>query len=505
MIRLFQARVLESTDPWEKLEIDPATRALAEQAANTAGLSLEDWLERAILRAGSAAVPVKPVETLPATIPALAAAATAEILEPEAEAEPIAALDSDPLPDLWSPLTVEAEAPPSEPAPHARGGQVFRWMVMGGGIAAAIVAGVVSAQYLIPSNAHTIRVALAPNAESESAPQSAAEPTKPQATVAPAETAPTAPATPPVTVASTEPAQVPSSVAPISASPASPLPSTVANTPAAVSPPPSNDMPPASAAKTPAQGADTAARKTALAKPPAPATPKNTPPSKADKSEAPSDPQQLAAWLEQRVKNGDAVAQYRLGVLYALGDGVTQDYQRAATLFKTAAEEGVTEAEYNIAVMYAEGLGTPRDPNQAVFWYRKAAAQGSASAAFNLGVAYSNGVGVERSMEQAAQWFRRAAEGGVVNAQFNIGLLYERGDGVSPSQVEAYAWYAAAATRGDGGAAQRRDRLATTLSPAVLKDAQARANQLQASLQSTNNSHAAATPAALTPSLAKKP
>ncbi|HWE74751.1 MAG TPA: hypothetical protein VG328_16455 [Stellaceae bacterium] len=202
---------------------------------------------------------------------------------------------------------------------------------------------------------------------------------------------------------------------------------------------------------------------------------------------APTDPKALAPWLDQRAKTGDAIAQYRLGVLYALGQGVQQDYQHAASLFKTSAEGGVAEAQYNIAVMYGEGLGTGRDPVQAVQWYQKAAAQGNANAAFNLGVAYSNGVGVQHSMNQAAQWFRRAAASGIINAQFNLGLLYERGDGVPVSQVEAYAWYSAAATDGDSGAAQRRDRLAASLSPSTLKEAQARAQQVAATIKNTSN------------------
>ncbi len=136
----------------------------------------------------------------------------------------------------------------------------------------------------------------------------------------------------------------------------------------------------------------------------------------------------------------------------------------------------------------ANGLGIGRDPAEAAQWYQKAATQGNANAAFNLGVAYSSGVGVRQSMDQAAQWFQRAAAVGVVNAQFNLGLLYERGDGVPVSQVEAYAWYSAAAARGDTGATLRRDHLASTLGPATLKEAQARAQQIAATIKTSSKS-----------------
>lgn len=202
-------------------------------------------------------------------------------------------------------------------------------------------------------------------------------------------------------------------------------------------------------------------------------------------AEAPRDPAKLASWLEQRAKTGDAVAEYRLGVLYALGQGVKQDYAHAAELFKSAATGGVAEAQYNVAVMYSEGMGVQRDPVQAVSWYEKAAEQGNPNAAFNLGVAYSNGTGVRQDMPEAARWFRRAAAAGVINAQFNLGLLYERGEGVPQSLVEAYAWYAAAAARGDQGAEQRRDHIASALAPGDLKKAQTRATQLQQTIQAS--------------------
>ena len=447
-------------DPWSAIELDAAICAQAEQAAARAGLSVEEWLERAIRRAS--------------------ASMDREAAARELDAAAQAALedDGDVVPEmLLTPLDDESDGDDDTDAladESTRSKPLYRWAIMVIGAILAIAAGVVSAQYLIPEPSTAIHVALAPPApETPASPA----PSVPPPVAAPAETHPAA------TTATTTAATAPST--------STPTPPTVETAPPSQAAAPAETAP---AIPLPPEKPAAAERKAAPAKPaPALAPKPPTKTAKAESAEAPSDPKLLASWLEAHAKSGDAVASYRLGVLYALGEGVTQDYQRAAVLFKTAAEDGVTEAQYNIAVMYAEGLGIDHDPNQAVFWYRKAAAQGSASAAFNLGVAYSNGVGVKQSMEEAAQWFRKAGEAGVVNAQFNLGLLYERGEGVAASPVEAYAWYSAAATRGDSGAAQRRDRLASTLSPAVLKDAQTRATQLQASIQTS----AASTPAGI--------
>ena len=50
-----------------------------------------------------------------------------------------------------------------------------------------------------------------------------------------------------------------------------------------------------------------------------------------------------------------------------------------------AAEQGNAKAQYNLGVRYDNGLGVRQDYTQAVQWYRKAAEQGDAEAQFNLG------------------------------------------------------------------------------------------------------------------------
>jgi hypothetical protein len=207
-------------------------------------------------------------------------------------------------------------------------------------------------------------------------------------------------------------------------------------------------------------------------------------PPEAHEDREPSDPRQLAAWLEPRASAGDALAQYRLGTLYALGKGVDKDYARAAPLLHAAAESGLAEAEYDYAVLCENGFGVAKDPVQALAWYRKAAAQGHANAALALGYASAKGIGTARDMAEAARWFRRAAELGLIDAQYNLAFLYEHGEGVAASPVDAYAWYAIAGARGDLGAKQSADRIAKSFSAAQMKDALARLAALRQSIDS---------------------
>jgi TPR repeat protein len=173
----------------------------------------------------------------------------------------------------------------------------------------------------------------------------------------------------------------------------------------------------------------------------------------------PSDPVARAAFYLTRAKTGDPVAQYDLGVLYARGSGLVQDYASAATWFHAAATQGNIDAQYNLGVLYERGLGVTANPIEAVNWYRSAADRNHAGAQYNLALAYAEGRGTEQDLAAAARWYQRAAQQGLTPAMINLAILYERGQGIDRSLIDAYAWYSAAAERGDAPARDRAGEL----------------------------------------------
>jgi TPR repeat protein len=70
------------------------------------------------------------------------------------------------------------------------------------------------------------------------------------------------------------------------------------------------------------------------------------------------------------------------------------DYETALHEFRLLAEQGDAGAQYNLGVMYDNGRGVIQDYAEAMDWYRLAAEQGDALAQNNLGVMYANGDGV---------------------------------------------------------------------------------------------------------------
>ena len=168
---------------------------------------------------------------------------------------------------------------------------------------------------------------------------------------------------------------------------------------------------------------------------------------------------EAAKWYRKAAEQGHEKAQYNLGVLYDLGRGVRQDCSEAAKWYRKAAKQGNASAQCDLGVLYFYGRGVSQDDNKAVKWSRKAAEQGDADAQCNLGVYYYFGRGVRQDYNEAAKWYRKAAEQGDADAQCNLGILYDLGRGVSQDDNEAAKWYRKAAEQGNERAISYLQRL----------------------------------------------
>jgi len=210
-------------------------------------------------------------------------------------------------------------------------------------------------------------------------------------------------------------------------------------------------------------------------------------------------------------KHGDARAQYFLGSMYYIGNGVKQNYETSYRWYRLAAEQGDRGAQYSIANMYFLGEGVQQNNNKATYWYQRSSEQGHIAAKKNLGsleklialnsaneatkqaksqiitmenkdnstivtledgeienekgpaqiiqeespqsiydkgLQYTYGEGVERNKFKAFELLLKAAELGYVPAQYKVAIAYFYGDGVQQDYVKAAEWYQKAAIKG---------------------------------------------------------
>jgi TPR repeat protein len=81
------------------------------------------------------------------------------------------------------------------------------------------------------------------------------------------------------------------------------------------------------------------------------------------------------------------------------------DSQTALKLWRPLAEQGNASAQFNIGLMYKLGKGTSKDIDEAVKWFDRAARQGNVLAQINLGIAYEQGEGVPQNYLLAYVWY----------------------------------------------------------------------------------------------------
>lgn len=83
---------------------------------------------------------------------------------------------------------------------------------------------------------------------------------------------------------------------------------------------------------------------------------------------------------------GNAESQYSIGMNYANGEGVKQDYSKAVKWYYNAAEQGHAKAQFMLGLCYEKGDGVAKDYKQSIYWFRKAAKQGDPVAQCRLGI-----------------------------------------------------------------------------------------------------------------------
>ena len=124
-----------------------------------------------------------------------------------------------------------------------------------------------------------------------------------------------------------------------------------------------------------------------------------------------------SAWADY----DDAVAAYERG-----------DYATAFQEFLPYAEQGNAKAQYNVGLMYDKGWGVPENDAEAAKWYRQAAEQGEADAQSNLGRMYARGDGVSQDRVTAYMWCSLAEAQGHKKAARDLNFARRT---MSPAQI----------------------------------------------------------------------
>jgi hypothetical protein len=123
----------------------------------------------------------------------------------------------------------------------------------------------------------------------------------------------------------------------------------------------------------------------------------------------PKDNVQAAFWYRKAADQGDTSSRIFLADLLMGDSGVSEDRPEAIRLYKLVSDDAHTYsamAEYRLGEIFAEGKGTPRDYKEAIKWWEKAARHGWTLGSYNLGELYESGAeGIAQNFEEAYFWY----------------------------------------------------------------------------------------------------
>jgi TPR repeat protein len=160
--------------------------------------------------------------------------------------------------------------------------------------------------------------------------------------------------------------------------------------------------------------------------------------------------------LEYAAEKGHPLAQWKLGRMYAEGDGVTQDDYKAFEYFRRIANSHaddnpntpqarfVANAFVALGHYYLEGIPNTtikRDPVRAREMFGYAASYfRDPDAQYYLARLYLDGVGAPHDPRTAARWFVLSAQKGQCRAQAMLGAMLISGDHVPRQAARGLMW-----------------------------------------------------------------
>ena len=122
--------------------------------------------------------------------------------------------------------------------------------------------------------------------------------------------------------------------------------------------------------------------------------------------------------------NGDAKAQYNIGLCYVFGNGVSKNKKKAVTWIMNAAEQDYSDAQNALGDYYYNGFGVKRDFEKAFYWYKRAADLGDPLGLNNVGMCYYRGIGVNENSQKALEFLKKSAEKKNISAIMNLEKIF---------------------------------------------------------------------------------
>jgi SEL1 protein len=132
-----------------------------------------------------------------------------------------------------------------------------------------------------------------------------------------------------------------------------------------------------------------------------------------------------------------AKAAAHIGRMFLRGEGMEQNFEKAATWFQRGIANGDSLCQHHMALMYRDGLGVPKDSVRAAMYFKAAAEQDLPASQSSLGALFLD----QGDVETAGRYFELSARNGFTEAFYYLAEMTNNGIGRERHCGIATAYY----------------------------------------------------------------
>lgn len=140
---------------------------------------------------------------------------------------------------------------------------------------------------------------------------------------------------------------------------------------------------------------------------------------------------------EKAVDKGESQAYPDLAIMYINGWGGDVDYDKGVEILQKGIKKGIVSCYSLMGQVYENGLGVARDYDMSFKYYSEGLDKGEYHNCIGLGRAYLNGYGTEKDYKKAFEYFSKAFENNIDDAVVPLARCYYYGYGVSKNRNKA--------------------------------------------------------------------
>lgn len=134
--------------------------------------------------------------------------------------------------------------------------------------------------------------------------------------------------------------------------------------------------------------------------------------------------------------NGNVNAQYKLGSMYEIGEGIEADIEQAKQWYQRAAEAGSVSAKQRYTYLIVKEQGYDQAKNSE--WLKnvkKDASQRKPDAVLLLAQLYHQGLGVKKDLNKSLELFNQIRVLGTANVEKEITLIRSKIDAINKAEL----------------------------------------------------------------------